>query len=413
MSLFNYEREGDADGLIEALEGSENAEVRRRAAEFLGGFDEPDDRERVVDALIETVREDERAVATAAIDALDQLGNEAVETLLARMADREIDVDAPDGAKAEAFEDLLDADAPELRMAAAAALGHLGLPAAVPALIDRLDDPAPRVRARAARACGAIADGRATNPLAARLDDPTTEVRREAAEALGRIGSRGALEALLDRYDDENEAVRRIAVAGLGSFESDRPVAALSAALEDPAQPVRRMAVYSLIEVLAAVPPDEGHAVRETVVDELAATGDPTVVEPLTEVLSTSTRPAQRRNAAWLLGRVVDDDGDRDGVDRDVVDGLLAAVADEDDQLTRQFAATSLAEIGGDYARWELLALAEDEGAATGARDQAIFALGAVGDDDAAKRLATLSETAEDDAVAEAAERALERLGSG
>lgn len=402
MSLFDFERDDDADGLIEALGGSENAEIRRRAAELLGDVDAPDDRDRVIDALVEAARSDETAVATAAIDSLDRLGPEAIETLVARMADRDVDTDGPDSEKAAAYEAVLSAEAPELRMAAVAALGHLGRPSSVPALLDRLEDPSPRVRARAARACGAIEDGRATEPLSALLADSGADVRRETAEALGRIGSRGALEALVGLYDDESEAVRRIAVVGLGKFESDRPVSALVAALDDPTRAVRRMAVYSLLEVLAAVPTEESHAIRETVVGELSATDDPTVVEPLAEVLETSTEAAKRRNAAWLLGRVADDERDRT-----VIDGLVAAVADED-ELTRQFAATSLADIGGDYARWELLAIAEDEDADAAVRARAIFALGSIGDDDARRRLEALRTGTEDDDLEEALDEALD-----
>lgn len=399
MSLFGYERDGDADALAEALRNAENVEVRVRAAELLGGLDAPADRATVVDALVEAVRTDEPQVAAAAVDALDQLGPDGIETLLARVADREVDADAPDRVRAAAFVETLSADVPELRMAAANALGDVGRADAVPDLLERFDDPDPRVRARAARACGEIGDARATEPLAERLGDQTVAVRREAADALGRIGTRGALRALLELRDDESETVRRIAVAGFGKFESERPVEPLVAALDDPAATVRRTAVYSLVELLSSVPTERSHEVRESVLAALSATDDLTVTEPLSEVLTESTEAATRRNAAWLLGRVA-----ADAPDRTVIDALVAALTD-DDAMTRGFAVTGLAEIGGDAVERELLAVAEDEDAAAETRAQAIVALGTVGGPDARQRLESLEEVVDDEVVAGALER--------
>ena len=405
MSLFEYERDGDADALVEALESANTTEVRRRAAEMLGAFENHGDRHAIVEALVEAASTDEGPVVAAAVDALDQLGRDAVEALLARQADVDLAESAPDAAKAAAFTEVLSADLPELRMAAANALGDVGEPDAVPELLARFDDPDPRVRARAARACGEIDDARAVEPLRDLLDEPHVGVRREAAEALGRIGNREALGALLELYDDESERVRRIAVAGFGKFDTDRPVDALVDALEDPSTPVRRTAVYSLIEVLSNVPTEESHDIRAAVVSTLTAREDGTVVDPLVELLEESTQEAQRRNAAWLLGRITDGTADRD-----VVDALVEALGD-DDEMTRQFAATSLATIDGGAVETALLAVVEDEEAETDQRTQALFALGKVGGDQARERLDALLQESEDETIREAAFAALSKLG--
>lgn len=405
MSLYEYERDGDVQALIGAMRRSDNAEVRKRAAGMLGNFPDHQDRRDVVNALVDVAEEDEGDVVAAAVDALDQLGGDAVEQLITSMADVELGDEAADWVKAKAFVQALSADLPELRMAAANALGDVGQSDAVPDLTGRFDDPDARVRARAARACGLIEDARATEPLAGLLTDPKAAVRREAAESLGRIGNRQALEALLDLYDDPDERVRRIAVEGFGHFENDRPVEYLVDALRDDSAAVCRTAVYSLIQLLSNVPTEESHDIRESVVERLAATEDETVVAPLVEILRESTQPAQRRNTAWLLGRVTDDQRNRT-----VVDALVEAL-DDDDQMTTQFAATSLAQIGGDYAENELVDVAMDGDADTAARGQAVFTLGKVGGPETKERLEKLLEETEDEQLRQKTFSALSKLG--
>ncbi|MHB9287192.1 HEAT repeat domain-containing protein [Halobacteriales archaeon Cl-PHB] len=406
MSLYEYERDGDVQGLIGAMRRSNNPEVRKRAADMLGGFSDHEDRRDAVNALVSVAEEDDEGeVVATAVDALDQLGGDAIEQLITSMADVDLGDETADWVKAKAFTQALSAEIPELRMAAANALGDIGQSDAVPDLTNRFDDPDPRVRARAARACGLIEDARATEPLAGLLGDRKAVVRREAAESLGRIGNRQALEALLDLYDDPDERVRRIAVEGFGHFENDRPVEDLVDALSDDSAAVRRTAVYSLIQLLSNVPTDESHDIREAVVERLAATEDETVVGPLVEILDQSTQPAQRRNTAWLLGRVTDDQRNRT-----VVDGLVDALRD-DDQMTTQFAATSLAQIGGDYVERELLELAVDGGAPNPARGQAVFTLGKVGGRETRERLEKLLDDTEDEQLRQKTFSALSKLG--
>jgi HEAT repeat protein len=406
MSLYEYERNGQAQELIRVLRESENPRVRARAAEMLGNLDEHDDRRDIVSALVRTVREDDTdGVVAAAVDALDDLGQDALEQLITSVAGVDLDDDAADWVKAKAFVRALEADVAELRMAAANALGELENSDAVPKLVDRFDDPDPRVRARAARACGLMADPRATDALEGLLADPKAGVRREAAEALGRIGNRQALSALLSLYDDPSERVRRIAVNGLGKFSNDRPVEYLVDALGDESGAVRRTAVFSLIELLSNVPTDQSHGIRETVVEQLSATDDGTVVNPLVEILDQGTQASQRRNTAWLLGRVMDDDSNREAVDA-LVDAL-----EDGGQMTTQFAATSLAEVGGTYVERELLDVATDPDHGSDARAQAVFTLGKIGDEETARELESLLDDTEDEQVRERAFSALSKLG--
>ncbi|QPV62188.1 HEAT repeat domain-containing protein [Halosimplex litoreum] len=405
MSLYQLERDGDVQQLIGVMRRSDKPELRARAAELLGNFDEHDDRADVVNALVSVASDDDSAAVTAAaVDSLDQLGGDAIEQLIAEMAG----VDMGDGAdwmKAQAFAKALDAGVPELRMAAANGLGALEETEAVPKLVERFDDSDPRVRARAARACGQVADSRATDGLEGLLTDANPKVRREAAEALGSIGNRQALSALLPLYEDGDERVRRVAVGAFGNFPNAQPVEYLVASLTDDSPTVRRTAVYSLVELLANVPTQQSHEIRETVVEQLSETDDRNVVVPLVEILEESRQAAQQRNTAWLLGRVTEAE-ERDRVVDALVDALSA-----DDQMTGQFAATSLAELGGDAVEDRLLALVDDADAPTSARAQAVFTLGKVGGERARQRIDALLDETESEEIRKRAFSAISKLG--
>lgn len=188
----------------------------------------------------------------------------------------------------------------------------------------------------------------------------------------------------------------------MGNASSTRPVSALTTALGDPHGPVRRAAVYSLIELLSNVPTGRSDEVRQTLVDELRSADDETVVAPLTEILDESVQARQRRNAAWLLGRVADDPPAA-AVDA-LVDTLRA-----DDKLAANFAQTSLAELGGYGVESSLLAVLDDGDAE--ARARAAFVLGQVGGDRSRERLDRLTEEDDDKQVRQRAFGALSKLG--
>ena len=407
MSLYELERDGEAQELIRVLRETDKERVQTRAAELLGNFDDHEDRRDVVNALVDAAQRDSSAVTAAAIDSLDELGSDAIEALIRDMASIQLPDDAADWVTAKAFMQALDSDVAELRMAAANGLGRLDQSDSVPKLTESFEDPDPRVRARAARSAGKIADTRATTPLESLLTDPKVAVRKEAAEALGNIGNRQALQTLLPMYEDDNEQVRRIAVGAFGNFENDRPVDYLIEALGDESQVVRRTAVYSLIELLSNVPTDQSHSIRDTVVEKLSNTEDQSVVVPLVEILEESTQAAQRRNTAWLLGRVTSEQ-ERTRVIEALIDAM-----DAGDQMLRQFAATSLAELGGEDNKVErrLLKLVQDDEIDPEVRGQAIFTLGKVGGERSRKTLDRLIDETEHDVIRKKAFSAISKLG--
>lgn len=433
MSLYQLERERDVDALVETLRRSDNPSIRQRAAEIIGGLFESDDIDEeeihrgsspeheleiesatesdsepvsVVDVLVETVRDDEsQSVRAAAIDALDQYGQEALERVVAELSGNALD-DTADWVAARAFASVLDDEQPELRMAAATGLGRVGDPNVTGALVKRLEDEDVKVRSRAAIACGRIGDPRAVEPLEAQLErESDVEVRKSAVEALGEIGTEGALAVLLENADDPNEAVRHVVADSLGAFGSVSPVGTLVEYLEDAYEPVRRTAMFSMVEILSNAPPQRSHEVREATADQLDAARAGQVIPPLAEILMDSSGTPQRRNAAWLLGRVVDEQH-RARAREALVDALGS-----DDAMTAQFAATSLTRIGGPELESELLEIVRDRSVEEGTRSKAIFVLGKVGGETTRTELGQFVDRTESDALRQQAFSALSKLG--
>lgn len=405
MSLYHLEKDGDVETLTRHLAGSESESVREHAAEILGEVGTASD-DAVVEALVEAAHADEsEQVRGAAIDALDRLGQTALEGLLAELPGIDVDPGQADWAAAEGFVQALSTDRPELRMAAANALGRLGNRKTVGPLVSRLTDDDPRVRSRAARALGNIGHPGAVDALVARLEDPELDVRREAAEALATIGTDQSLQALVTLLDDESPRVRHLVVSAIGEFGDPRPIDALVDALSDDSELVRGTAVFSIIELLSAAPRQQSHQIRETVVERLRQTDDESIIDPLVDILEQSRERGPRRNAAWLLGRIASDGSD------EVVVEALADLLEDDDTATVQFATSSLASLGGRVVETRMLEVVDDAQAGAETRSKAVFVLGKVGGDRARNRLTDLVEEADEQAVRKQAFSALSKLG--
>ncbi|MGM0605602.1 MAG: HEAT repeat domain-containing protein [Halobacteriota archaeon] len=384
MSLYQLARSGDTDTLTDRLLNSDSAAVRKRAAELLGELVDESDTDVVGSIVAVAISDDDEAVRAAAIDSLDAIGSGAVDQLLVEITGAKIEQGA-DWATAKRFASALSSDIPELRMAAANALGTLGESNAVPSLLKALDDEDPRVRVRVCEALGRIEHPGSVDQLIPLLKDPQGRVRLAAANALGNIESSKALHALLAMLDDENPEIRRISAVALGNARTVQAVQPLADALSDDSSRVRNAAVFSIIELLSNAPTQQSHQIRETVVTELQDADTQTVTDPLVEILTESTQRRQRRNAAWFMGRVIDDDPPSA-----VIDALVDAL-DSDDTPTAQFAATSLSTIGGSDVESALLGLLDDD-ASDEARAKAVFVLGKVGGMRSKDRLESLVE---------------------
>jgi HEAT repeat protein len=161
------------------------------------------------------------------------------------------------------------------RATAAYALGDMGSPTAVPALVGALEDEAREVRSAAARSLGQLGAMEAVEPLVAALSsrliprgvvgqsvlalgaqavprlvpllaraDP--EVRATAAELIGLLGGAGEEEHLIGRLADTSSVVRRRAAIALSRIGAADSYDGLDGTLGDRAAPVRAAAAEAL-----------------------------------------------------------------------------------------------------------------------------------------------------------------------
>jgi HEAT repeat protein len=407
MSLYQYEKDGDVDSLLELLNGSESTAVRRRAAKILGQLEDldPEPRENLLDGLVDTANEDDDPeVRAAAIDALDRRGPDAVERFLDSSVDVPPGDEAADWVRAKSFVQALEQDPPELRMAAASVLGHIGEPKAIDPLSKCLEDGNPEVRERVAMALGRIGHVEAVASLSELSGDNSADVRREAAEALGSIGQPQCYEALVPFLDDGDATVRRVAANAMSRVGTVKPIDDVTPLLADDDEGVRRAAAFTLLSILSNAPTQRSHEIRNEIVDKLDADESGKVVALLAEIVEDANATTQRRNAAWVLGRVTGEDR----VHRAV--GALVDLLGADDEMTANIATTSLAAIGGDEVEDALLDVV-DSGAPSEKRANAVFTLGKVGGERSRERLDALVDETEDEDVRQQAFSALSRLG--
>jgi len=130
------------------------------------------------------------------------------------------------------------------RAAAAATIGDMGSPAAIPALIDALEDPERDVRAAATRSLALLGAAVAVEPIVEELAAGRVQ-RAVGGWALMRIGSPALtrLRGLL-RHDDANVRATAAELIGLIGEASDS--AELIALLRDPSAEVRAKSAHAL-----------------------------------------------------------------------------------------------------------------------------------------------------------------------
>lgn len=250
------------DRLIKALK-DERWRVREQAAKACGEIKDP----RAVDALIAACRERDGAVKSAAAEALGKIGDpKAVPVLVKQFRDSSKTVRETAGTALVAIgqpsvepliEQLKDKDF-VVRCHAARALGgmttdyQIGRPwvresRVVEALMEALKDPDRAVREDATIALGMIGDPRAVDALIEAMKDGA--VKRHAITSLGMIGDARALPAVLNalkgkgiRQDgrptpgcivSEEAFIKEAAATALGHFRDPRVVPDLILLLKD------------------------------------------------------------------------------------------------------------------------------------------------------------------------------------
>ncbi|SDR41644.1 HEAT repeat domain-containing protein [Natronobacterium texcoconense] len=342
--LYELARDSREQELLEYLTEANDPVVRYRAAELLGGLEtgtSPELEERIGAALLRAVRTDDRnEVRAAAINAMYLREEGYLDRLLA-----EVTAAGPDGTPewmgVDRTADWLDTDYPEFRLIAATALGRIGSDAATDALVGVIGDPDVRVRTKALGACARIGDPSCIDAVASRLDDPQRRVRRTAVMSLASIGTERSIQALASAARSGSEDVRAIAIGSLDQFGSPAPLPLLLDGLEDRSEQVRRTAARTLLELLANAPSDRSHEVRHEIAERICDAAPPNLPSELLAILDENQPQYVRRNATWLLGHVAEH-----GVELpdESVDYLVEAL-DDPDEITAEFALSTLAEL--------------------------------------------------------------------
>lgn len=229
-----------------------------------------------------------------------------------------------------------------VRLGAVEALGMLGDERAIPPLISALKDSYSKIQKRAMEALVKMGPP-AVEPVIEALKDNDRRVRLSAAKVLIEIGdkkARGATEPLLAMLEDEDSDVRRAAVDALGKIGDERAVGPLITILDD------RLVGYGAMKALiaigpAAVPPlivtleDEDSTVRWMSAKALGLIGDESAVVHLIAALK-DTGYSVRREAATALGLIGDGSA---------VEPLIGVLADKNHQV-REAAKKALDTLG-------------------------------------------------------------------
>jgi HEAT repeat protein len=163
--------------------------------------------------------------ATAAFALGDMGSPRAVPALLGALGDRNGDVRAAASRSLgrigadEAIEPLVTAGVGQRvpRDVAMLALLDIG-PTAVPRLVELTHHEEPRVRASAVVLVGLLGEAGDAERLPALLRDTAAEVREATAGALGRLGAAAARDALIELLDDRVPAVRVASARALGQI---------------------------------------------------------------------------------------------------------------------------------------------------------------------------------------------------
>jgi HEAT repeat protein len=111
---------------------------------------------------------------------------------------------------------------------------QIGVRAVEPLAVATVTWLRPDLRSAAAGALGIIGDARAVEPLTAAMKDGDQGVRAAAAQALGGIGDPRAVDVLIAALKDRGAEVRRAAAGALGRIDDPEAVAALEALLPKP-----------------------------------------------------------------------------------------------------------------------------------------------------------------------------------
>lgn len=251
--------------LLRAVE--EDEWVRFAAIEALGEIADP----RAIEPLTALLHS-EPWLRLPAIEALGQMGDADTGALLQRyLNDNQMvnhaviaalgAIDAREGTRllaelnqpglAQTLIEALASTYPAVRQSAVVALGWVGQPDTLPALLPRLNDEAEEVR-EATRQSLIHFGARQPAALIESFQAPHSDHRLWIAEALSHISQPEAMEALCAGLADTSTPVRVACARGLGLARHPHAVVPLIESLNDPEAEVRRASANALREMPSA-----------------------------------------------------------------------------------------------------------------------------------------------------------------
>lgn len=210
--------------VLEALKDPE-PEVRTAAVSTAGRYEDPNTFDQMADLLLEDPQIEVRQAAAKALGKTRRV--EAIPYLMLALHDSFWWYE-----REAAAETLLDA------------IEAIGQPA-VDYLLAALKDPEGAVRRFAAKLLGRIRDPRAIEPLGMALYDIHAEVGQAAAESLARFGEAG-LRVLGEALRHPEAWLRQHAISGLTLTGDKRIVPVLIKMLNDPEREVVKLVIHSL-----------------------------------------------------------------------------------------------------------------------------------------------------------------------
>ena len=227
-----------------------NPEVRKEVVEALIRHGR-----RVTGLLIEQLAAEDLEVRQAAVMALGRIGDPGAVSALIEVLQGEPDLAIlAAGALAkigdlgpfEALISMLGHPEVAVRQAIISALNSMGHPDMPDRIRSLLEDPDPKVRESAVKIAGYFSYPQCIDPLLERTRDPVEDIRRAAVEHLPYVDDERAFSCLVHALSNDSPKVRAAAAKALAHAEATETVPRLLEALADPDPWVRFYAARSI-----------------------------------------------------------------------------------------------------------------------------------------------------------------------
>ena len=319
----------NTDELVTQLEDS-SSDVRSGAVKALAKIGDSD----AVAPLITALQDESELVRGGALQGLKDIGPPAVPLLIValknpnrqvrRKASCVIDnigYELKEVGDFQAIGPLIDAlkdPTSVVRSHSVTALGKIGGPQALPAVLSALKAEAVRsaldigVCYRAIEALHRLGET-AAECLIPALEHPERAIRRKATTLLGKTGEAGAVDLLIGALADEHPRVRSRAAHALGRIGNAAAVEPLTVALKDMAPNVRINALHALgkfgepaVAALISVLADPVASVRRHAIASLKKTGSRQAISPLEKMASNEPEGSVRQAAKRTLRKLRD-----------------------------------------------------------------------------------------------------------